>query len=313
MRSSLIVALAALGGFGFPPLAGAETFSYQALDVPGAYMTTVSGINDFGQAVGTYSNVVDGQYGGGAFLESNGVFTTLPIYNPSAINDAGQILSLSGGIVDAAGVFTPIIVPPGTFPNPPGYTLSVYFTDINNAGQIVGAFTSLHLEGEGTGGNFLYSNGVFTILQAPAGFTLLSVAGINNSGQIFGTLRDGAGNISGFIDDGGVFTTFQLPPGISGFNAVNDSGELAVSSYSSGGYAISAGEVIPLEFPGASYTIVSGINNEGQIVGTYADYSQSVYQHGFIATPLATPEPASLLLVGVGLGLVAAWRHKRCT
>ena len=64
--------------------------------------------------------------------------------------------------------------------------------------------------------------------------------------------------IHGFVDNGGVFTTIDVPEAIS--------------------------------------TIVNGINDAGQIVGDFTDSGSST-NHGFLATPLAVPEPSSLALM----------------
>ena len=103
----------------------------------------------------------------------------------------------------------------------------------------------------------------------------------------------------GFIDDHGLFSTLELPPGFT-LRGSSDAGDLVASSGTSA-FLISNGQFTPIQFPGASYTIVSGINNAGEIVGWYADYGQSVYEHGFVATPTALPEPSPLALVGFAL------------
>jgi probable HAF family extracellular repeat protein len=54
-------------------------------------------------------------------------------------------------------------------------------------------------------------------------------------------------------------------------------------------------------------TEASGINNAGEIVGTYVDAGGR--QHGFLATP--TPEPSTLLLLSAGTLPVIGWSRRR--
>jgi uncharacterized membrane protein len=61
-----------------------------------------------------------------------------------------------------------------------------------------------------------------------------------------------------------------------------------------------------LDIPGATASVASGINDKGQIVGTY--YPAST---GFLATPVV-PEPASVVMgaTSVLVGLGYWWRRR---
>jgi hypothetical protein len=48
--------------------------------------------------------------------------------------------------------------------------------------------------------------------------------------------------------------------------------------------------------------VVTGINNFGQMVGDFQD--TAVVEHGYIATPVSTPEPASMVLIGFGFAIM---------
>jgi uncharacterized membrane protein len=120
---------------------------YTTVDVPGAAATTVLGINNRGQMVGSYIYPEGGYHG---FLRDNrGAVTTLPEApgadprlggtQPSSINDRGRIVGLaydaqggSRGFRLERGELTPIdAAPDAVFTRP---------LDINNRGRIVGDY-----------------------------------------------------------------------------------------------------------------------------------------------------------------------------
>ena len=72
---------------------------------------------------------------------------------------------------------------------------------------------------------------VYTDIGAPTGATLAIATDINLANQIVGGYWDSAGTTHGFLNIGGTFTT--------------------------------------IDYPSASYTVVSSINNAGQMVGVY--------------------------------------------
>lgn len=113
--------------------------------------------------------------------------------------------------------------------------------DINNQGQIVGAFG-----GDFGSYGFLYSGGTFTTIDVPLTDSNSTVAsGINERGQIVGSYSVntvGVGGVGyGFLYDAGNFTSLQVP--------------------------------------GALQTSATGINSSGQIIGQYSVFN-STYQSG---------------------------------
>src|SRR5215467_15175537 len=104
---------------------------------------------------------------------------------------------------------------------------------INNLGTVVGRY---RLAGIVHG--FIYHNGQYTSLDVP-GATGTWPQGINDQGQIVGTMYDSTGNPHGFSYLAGVFKT--------------------------------------IDFPGALFTAVSAINNAGTIVGQYTDAVQPLF------------------------------------
>ena len=120
---------------------------FTTINFPGATSTGVGGINDAGEIVGQYTDSGGTSH---AFLDNNGVFTTMDIDIPgggtfflTGINNAGEIVgyyqgdsAVWHGFVDNNGNLITIDAP-GAFPSVGGGT---YTGGINNAGQVVGYY-----------------------------------------------------------------------------------------------------------------------------------------------------------------------------
>jgi len=104
---------------------------------------------------------------------------------------------------------------------------------------------------------------------------LTSANGINNSGVIVGEYLTSA--IHGFIFNAGVYTTVDFPvTGASTWcEGINDNGDIVgfyegASSLDIHGFLLKDGVFTALDFPGSIMTQAYGINNAGQIVGSYS-------------------------------------------
>jgi uncharacterized membrane protein len=213
--------------------------TFTTIAVPGASITSVTGINNAGQIVGEYSANLYTAYG---FLDNGGTYTTLPatptgmgqIVAPTGINNAGQIVGIyanSAGFEQGflynpvpacvlCSNYTTIIDPSGLLGTSP--------TGINDAGEIVGYYGAL---GSYPYQGFLFDNGIYTTLDYP-GAALTYLWGINDAGEIVGEYCDTTVSpCYGFLFDYGIYTT--------------------------------------LLYPGATDTSANGINDQGQIVGIY--------------------------------------------
>ena len=117
------------------------------------------------------------------------------------------------------------------------------------------------------------------------GATQQAASGVNDSGQIVGYYSDGSGVVHGYLESGGKFTIIDVP--FSGATStaafgINNAGEIAgewsdATTYH--GFLLSGGIYTSLDYPGAVYTVVENINNNGDMVGQYNDTSG--IQHGF--------------------------------
>jgi hypothetical protein len=188
----------------------ASTPAFMIIDVPfpGAHDTIADKINQNGVIVGNYLDAAGGQHG----------FVAVPPYG------AGDF-----GLIDADAT---------QFPG----SHDAAAEGINDLGQIVGSFV------DDTGltvGFFLDTNGV-NFRKLDFGFGLVDASGINNHGDIAGT-----------VFHLGAFHGFVLPP-----NAMSP---------------------ILIDVPGQSHTEVLAIDDRNEVVGFYEDVAGG--QHGFVASP----------------------------
>jgi probable HAF family extracellular repeat protein/uncharacterized repeat protein (TIGR03803 family) len=188
----------------------------------------------------------------------------------------GATLALSNTVLNNSGS----TLEPGTsyfssdFDAPSAYLTTA--SAMNDAGAVVGTYDT-----DERSYGFLYDNGAFTTLAGPAGAQGLSVAGINNSGEVVGTYGS-----YGFVYSDGAYATLNGPVGASDVSAVgiNNAGEV-VGQYSNDGSTFS------FIYSGGAYTtlnpsvdaqdvFVHGINNTGQAFGSFVVAGGASY--GFI-------------------------------
>jgi hypothetical protein len=314
----LAVGIAPLGSL----TAGAssiQSFVYSQGDVtfitaPGGGYTYAEGINNNGviwgqQILQTGSNTAANFN----FIESGGTFTQLNVPGASetsvgSINESGQIAgSYTSGNVDGnympehpyfydGSTFTTLNEPAC----PPVSCIGAVASGINDEGEIVGSYTNGN---EALSSGFIYSNGIFTTVQAP-GATDTGLSGVNDHGLIVGNefiLEDS--RTEGFVDSGGVFTTIDVPGSSEAYaSSVNNSG-VVVGTYVgpgglSSGFVYSDGTYATFDLPGATDTYLGGINDQGDMVG-----------YTYTAPPV--PEPNSLILFITGFSCIAGLGFRR--
>jgi probable HAF family extracellular repeat protein len=295
-----------------------QSYAYSQLDVPGPVDTFAYGINNAGQIVGHYTP--RGFYYGDGFLLSGGTYSTIDVpglvdTHLTSISNSGQIVGWAHTVrIDPRapddgyllnGWFTSInAVIPGQ------HVYSTYPAGINTAGDIVGNYSH---DDHPSSHAFLLSGGNYTKLDVPGSAPDSTAAfAINNAGKIlvgsslgFGLYQPVSGNYTG-LDLRALGTPYI------GLSGLNDADQI-VGCYSDAnfkeehGFVLSDGVVTNIDMPGAQYTWAYGINDLGQIVGTF-EAADGTY-HGFLASP--TPEPGTLVLLLIGtLGIIgwARWR-----
>ncbi|WP_165252310.1 hypothetical protein [Paludisphaera soli] len=247
--------------------------SISAFDVAGALSTYGKGINDGGTVVGYF--------------------------------DTG--LGFGGYERGVDGTITPFVVPGA---------VATYAGAVNNLGQIAGTYS---LSGAFDFHGFIRAaDGTFSTFDVP-GASWTYAQGINDQGEVSGFYFDGL-TFYGYLraSDGGI-TTYAVEQSMATFGTgLNDVGTAVgysvVSFFTSSGFVTIAtglirdvdGAITSVVVPGGSSTYVSGINDRGQLVGSYVVNGVT---HGFI-TPV--PEPGGCLLLATGaLGALAVGRARR--
>ena len=222
------------------PAPGLASLSYTNIDLPGVAATFVSNITNSGDTVGTYQDL------------------------------AGNF---HGYIADPQGNFITVDVPGAT---------ATFGGGLNQHGDMVGSFT------DATGDHgFVRHNGVITTVDVPGSIFTAAIA-INNKGQIGGEYESSDRGFHGFVLDDGVFATIDHGPGTglfasTGVFGINDSSEIAGFFFDPNTFRSFTQKKNAVQFidvPGQGDTIIDGINDPGDSVGTYNDFN--LVQHGFV-------------------------------
>jgi uncharacterized membrane protein len=248
-----------------PQPAWALSYTFMTLDVPGIGGLDPHGINDVGQIVGTYFHPYDG------------VFPIAP--GPEVVTPSPGGWTVP--FVYSNGVVTPLSTALTTAPDRYGPATA---DDINDAGQIVG--------------NDGHNNYLVSIADVPAArLDLMSPYPIGPSG--FANTAHGINNLgqvavwSNFIR--GIYdshtrtlTNLESLIGVGPTPMdINDSGMILTDqslfydfSDHHFGILFDHGTQTQIAFPGAASTVVSKLNDAGEIVGSYTDADGT--PHGFV-------------------------------
>jgi hypothetical protein len=153
----------------------------------------------------------------------------------------------------------------------------------------------------------------FTSFDIP-GATSYFVAGLNDEGLVAGSWLAADGSTLGFIrfPDGRISTPIVDPndnSGLTVLRALNDEGVVAgfYGANVSHGFLLTEGQFRTVDFPGAVSTAVRGINNLGDVSGTYSIVDLNADEFGFIiprrgpAIRFKLPDPTDTGIVVGGI------------
>ena len=280
----------------------AVNYTISTMDAPGYPDTQLYGINDAGKISGTCGTI---DFSSQFWQTSHGCwavggqFGTFDVPGATGATQ-GQGIDAQGRIVGyyLSTSFHGFLFANSTFTYPLDATNSTntYATAINSQTQIVGYYVG----NSGVQG-FLYDGGIYTPLSVPASDATYAL-GINDAGEILGYYRI-SGVIHGFIrsngSNGPVYTTVDVPGADGTILYGKNSANHIVGTYSKGGtiygFVYDGKTFHTIQPSGAVSCFARGINNLGQIVGTYQD--QNNKWHGFIAQIQGNLAPIYLLLL----------------
>lgn len=299
------------------PLFG-QGYSFQTLaTIPPSTETRVMSINNNGAIVGWY--LVDGLPDAFGFKQDAAGVLEYPISDPfvyigtwaTGINQNGKIVGYFQGHPNghkgvhgfvAGGVNGPFF----TVDIRPGPWTAIY--GVNNRGDFAGGTGKMYAGADLLTHGFISINGTITRFDAP-GVTWTTAHGIASDDSVVGETYDGVAFLSFVRGPKGNLLRFaadQAPPnGWTFAYGINNTAGIIVGSYfdatgNSHGFIyryvddlVSLGDVsgtsvktVPvqtLDYPGATYTELTGVNAKGVIVGNagFQDFSRV----SFIATP----------------------------
>jgi probable HAF family extracellular repeat protein len=270
----------------------AQSYSFAPVIASQGISTDLEGINAAGEVVGNYADSSGNLYcftlkkGKYNFLRAPGASQT----NCWAINKAGDVVgnTVTGtaqyAFVHAKGKFTILQVP-----NSSGGAIAF---GISDTGVVVGTYADSNNNQHG----FIYSAGTYQSFDAPGAAATVGIS-INTKGLMTVGAYDADSNYTTYLFSNGAYTLLNFPQGQATFaHSINNAGLIALGWVDRGGQEHGGllntvdGIYYIVDYPGASYTEIRGVNEHEAIVGDFAlpsyDFSQ-----GFTATGSVPKKP----------------------
>ena len=205
------------------------TYDFKSFQNPGATVTRFLGLNGLGALVGM-DDSIPGRHAFLVFGDSHASLDSLGVLGSDTsfargINNQGDIV---GGYAGSDGKEHGFILRQGklsTLDVPFRTAVGTQLNAINDSGVIVGVWIDRAFKGQG----FIYENGSFSNLQYP-GSRDTTPFGVNSKGDIVGNWdSDQSSTGHGFVFSSGHITSFDVPnaiPNGTAANGLNDSGQI---------------------------------------------------------------------------------------
>jgi len=222
----------------------------------------------------------------GAFFESRGARTTIPLQRPLSVNDKGEVAGFAGGFFPRGAIYS---VPDGTLTMVSLGGNQSTVTAINASGSAAGSGT---LPGTQTIHAFAWDGSAARDLGTLGGNDNSFASAINARGHIAGSAAVSDTTAHAFLFDGEAMRDLGTLAGCdrSEASALNDAGTVAGSAdvcadgssravlFPKKGGTLHLNALAPAA-DGATYSKVSGMNNAGTIVGvaTIGGFSQRAF------------------------------------
>lgn len=250
-----------------------DYYRFRAVSVPGLDDTVATAISDDGNISG-YGTGSTGQTG---FFDRSGRKTL--VYVPgstgtraSGVNDQGSVVGTysdatgTHGFEYTSGIYTTIDAPAPALPN------TTSLVAVNNSGQIAGNSLASDVILNSKADGFILSSSMFGFVASPGNF--FTINNINNLGQYVGSF----GGVLLFSASFSSRYTTHFPI-TDTLDAINDSGQMILNkSYVIASPTTTLGA--PVQFPYAVSTQILGLNDAGDIAGSYDDASGR--SHAFV-------------------------------
>lgn len=294
-----------------------SAYTVVPFDFPGSGNTTLSGINDSGSIVGSFSIGPDGSLLTG-FVYRDGAFST--VAGPAgSVSSAVRGISNSGLMVGSFATDGVALTRQSFLFDGTSYTvLALPFGE--------GAARSISPNGRYVAGDVFGNRSGFVHdlatgqTQTFGAESLLVVAqGVNDQGQVVGSRTVAVPGVGAetrpFLFDAVSGAFVDNPESYPGLiearpRAINNNGVVGGYTVSGGAFIREGSEITTLSFEAVSFSTVSAINSHGVAVGyTTFGAGPGSFNQGFMATPV--PEPASL--GQFLLGGTALWALRRRT